>query len=326
MNDELMKNPNPESIQEEKPRKSYFKTVNSTGPKGCFSGCLTALGAIALLFIVLIGILVIASIGSGRSFTVVPQSKIAVIHIRGEIGSDSGVDAESTVRLLKTAEEEESIKAVVLRIDSPGGYAAASQEIADSVRKFKKPIVASVGNSAASGAYWIASACDLVVCNQSSSLGSIGVIITIPTFGDLLKKLGVRYVVIYKGKYKDLGNPSRDLTAEERKLLEKHADQIYQQFIEAVALNRKMQLERVRELATGEVFTGAEAVKLGLADKLGGFNEAVEEAKKLAKVKDAEVVDYDYEITGYLRWLERFLGGGLLNRGVSESIKVPVAR
>lgn len=326
MSDEIFGSAQQTNDKEEKPRKMYFKPKDQNAQKGCFTGCLTALGGATLLFFILIFLLFIVIIASGKSITSGLENRIAVIHIKGEIGSDANVDAESIVRLLKKAEEDESVKAVILRIDSPGGYAAASQEIANAIRKFKKPIVASVGNSAASGAYWIASACDLIVCNQSSSIGSIGVIITIPTFGELLKKLGVKYVVIYKGKYKDLGNPSRDLTTEEKKLLEKHAEEIYKQFIEAVAVNRKMQVEKVKELATGEVFTGSEAIKLGLADKLGGFNDAVEEAKKLAKIKDAKVVDYDYEIMGYIEWIKRMLGGSVFNQWTSESSKVPVAR
>lgn len=330
MSEELNGSPEnsvPDSEVSQKPKRNYFRKENTSTKTGCLTGCLSAVGAVTLLFFLLIIILILGAIFGGKETKIVSKNTIAVIHIEGEIGSDTGVRAEEIVRLLNQAEEDKSVKSVVLRIDSPGGYAAASQEIADAVKRFKKPVVASVGNSAASGAYWIASACDLIVCNPSSSLGSIGVIITVPTFGELLKKLGIKYVVIYKGKYKDLGNPARDLTPEEKKLLEKHADQIYSQFIEAVALNRKLDVEKVKNLATGEVFTGVDAVNLGLADKLGGFNEAVSEAKRLAKIKGKpEVTDYDFVLPGVFKYLERFVGSGGARNLLLQKYQVPVAK
>lgn len=252
--------------------------------------------------------------------------KVGIVHITGEIGgSASGVDPEYIVRLLRKAEKDPMIKAVVLRINSPGGTAAGSQEIASEIKKMTKPVVASIGDVGASGAYWIASACDRIVCNPSSSLGSIGVIITIPSFEELFKKLGIKYVVISKGKFKDLGNPARELTDEERKLLEQHADKVYQQFIDAVADNRGIPRATVEKLATGEVFLGEDAVELGLADQTGNFNDAVELAADLANIEgEPEIDDLDLEVYGIFNLIRYFLGTEL--EKLFSSSAVPVVR
>lgn len=273
---------------------------------GCLIAALAGIGAFFVACFIFFSILVAVAVLRTSGAVSQISDRIAVIHIEGEIGTVGGVNAEEVLKSLKKAEIDKSVKAVVLRIDSPGGAAAASQEIAGFITKMKKPVVASVGNSAASGAYWIASACDYIVCNPASSLGSIGVIVTIPNFEELAKKIGVKYLVIYKGKFKDLGNPMREVTKEERALLERHVNEIYEQFIEFVAIHRKLQKSRVENLATGEVFTGAEAVKLGLADKTGDFYTAVDQAKRLAKIKgEPEIVDYD-AIPYYLKELQRF--------------------
>lgn len=314
--------------QNQQPKKQYFDVSRRSGPQGCLLPALAGIGAITVAAFVMLALMILAALFATPREVVVKGSTIAVVHINGEIGFSTGVDSEKIVRLLKKAEEDSSVKAIVLRIDSPGGAAAASQEIAQTVRQLKKPVVASVGNSAASGAYWIASACDRVVCNAASSVGSIGVIIAIPNFAGLFEKLGIKYVVIYKGKYKDLGNPARELTPEERQLLEKHAEIIYRQFIREVAKNRKMPEAKVEQLATGEVFAGEEALKIGLIDRIGGFYEAVDEAKSLAGIKGkAQIVDYDSVLPYYLRFLEKYFSGSsfLLSPSGSDE-KIPVAR
>lgn len=298
--------------------------------RGCLITGLAAIGAFTLvgfLVSVIFFFSLISAIKSPAGFTAAGRGdQIAVIHITGEIGSSSGVDAEETVRLLKQAEEDEAVKAVVLRIDSPGGAAAASQEIADYVSRMKKPVVTSVGNSAASGAYWIASACDRIVCNPASSIGSIGVIISVPNLSGLFEKVGIKYVVVYKGKYKDLGNPARELREDEKALLEKHAEKIYRQFIRSVANNRKIEEEKVEELATGEVFTGEDAIALKLADRLGTFEDAIDEAKKIAKIKGKpEVIDYDHMLP-YFEQLLRFFSSGKVNLVIGNNYQEVVAK
>lgn len=295
-----------DNLETPKQPRRYFNIGTEKKGYGCLVPALAGIGALFLmmLFLSIVGMAFMVA-----SFSKMPaqiSEKIAVVHVEGEIGVLGGVSAEEILRTLRDAEKDSSVRAVVLRIDSPGGAAAASQEIADYISRLKKPVVASVGNSAASGAYWIASACDRIVCNKASSLGSIGVIVTLPNLEELMKKVGVKYIVIYKGKYKDLGNPARELTAEERKLIEEQLSDIYDQFIDFVSRHRKIKRTEVERLATGEVFTGSKAVELGLADKIGNFYDAVEEAKKLANVKgEVEIVDYD-RIPYFLKKIEKF--------------------
>ncbi|MCX7831378.1 MAG: signal peptide peptidase SppA [Actinobacteria bacterium] len=297
---------NKDSFEKQIDKYRYLTKESSSSRYGCLIAGLAGIGAFFVAGIIFFSILFAVAVLRTSGTISQVSDRIAVIHIEGEIGTSGGVNAEEVIKSLKEIETDKSVKAVVLRIDSPGGAAAASQEIAGYITRMKKPVVASVGNSAASGAYWIASACDYIVCNPASSLGSIGVIVTIPNFEELAKKIGVKYLVIYKGKFKDLGNPMREITKEEKALLEKHVNQIYEQFIEFVAAHRKLQKSKVENLATGEVFTGTDAVKLGLADKTGDFYGAVEEAKRLAKIKgEPEIVDYD-ALPYYLKELQRF--------------------
>lgn len=296
-----------ESLKEdaERTRRSYFNIENRSGNYGCLVPALAGIGALFLAGLAFFTIIILTALFQSSKTPVVAQNKIAVVHLEGEIGTPAGVKSEEILRALKKAEEDASVRAVVLRIDSPGGSAASSQEIAGFIRKMKKPVVASVGNSAASGAYWVAAACDRIVCNRASSLGSIGVIVTIPNFQELARKIGIKYVVIYRGKFKDLGNPTRDLTEEETRLIERHIGEIYEDFINFVSKARKIPREEVEKLATGEVFTGRRAVELGLADRNGDFYDALEEARKIAKIKGKyEIVDYD-AVPFYLRELER---------------------
>lgn len=300
--------------------------LNKTRRSG--RGCLIAIGVFFGILIIIGMMLTFAGKTVYYRFgEVFPGNKVAVIHISGEIGAGatSGVDSEYVVRLLRKAEKDPLIRAVVLRINSPGGTAASSQEIASEISKMSKPVVASIGDTGASGAYWIASACDRIVCNPSSSLGSIGVIITIPSFEELFEKLGIRYVVISKGKFKDLGNPARELTDEERKLLEQHAEKVYQQFIDAVAENRGIPRSTVERLATGEVFLGEDAVELGLADEIGNFNDAVELAADLANIEgEPEIEDLDLEVFSILNLLRYFMGTEL--EKLFSTSAVPVVR
>jgi len=283
------------------------------GGRGCLLAGLAIIGAITLAFFVLFFIAIVGVLGMG-SFSVREAPAVAVIRIEGEITGDRlsvGTDPETIIEQLRRAERDENIKSILLRINSPGGSAAASQEIAMEVARAKKPVVASIGDSGASGAYWIATACDRIVAAPASSVGSIGVIMMITNLKGLFEKLGVKYVVVAKGKFKDLGNPARDLTDEEKKLLSDQAEMVYRQFINDVARNRKMSVSRVEELATGQVFVGEEAKKLGLVDELGNYRDALKIAARLGKIEgEAQVIDLSETPASFMKWLRYLLPVG----------------
>lgn len=198
---------------------------------------------------------------------------------------EASVTPEEIIEQLKIAEESPNVKAILIRVNSPGGSAAASQEIYEELKKVEKPVVVSVGDICASGAYYICCAADKIVANRSSSVGSIGVIMQIPNLEELYNKLGIKYKTIKQGKYKDVGSPNRPLTSEEEKMLEEQTRKIYQQFISDVAKSRKMDIDKVKKLATGWVFIGSEAVKNGLIDEIGTYEDAIKLAAELGGIE-----------------------------------------
>ncbi|HEY4696065.1 MAG TPA: signal peptide peptidase SppA [Candidatus Hydromicrobium sp.] len=195
------------------------------------------------------------------------------------------VTPEEIISQLDDAEKNPNVKAILLRVNSPGGSPAASQEIYEELRKMEKPVVVSVSDTCASGAYYISSAADRIIANRSSSVGSIGVIMQIPNYEDLYEKLGIKYTTIKQGKYKDIGSSDRPITAEEKKLLEAQLKEIYRQFISDVAEARNMEISEVEELATGWVFLGTEALKLGLIDSIGNYKDAIDVAAELGGIE-----------------------------------------
>ncbi|MCC6763566.1 MAG: signal peptide peptidase SppA [Deltaproteobacteria bacterium] len=200
-------------------------------------------------------------------------SKVGVVEVKGVISeSDDVVDA------LKRFEKSPAIKAIVVRIESPGGGVAPSQEIYDAIRKVResKPVVASMGGVAASGGYYIASACDTIVANPGTLTGSIGVIMELGNVEGLLQKLGVQPEIIKAGAYKDMGSLVRPMTDGERGLFQEMLDSVHTQFITAVAAGRGMNKDQVRALADGRIFSGEQAKVAGLVDELGGFEDALE--------------------------------------------------
>ncbi len=175
----------------------------------------------------------------------------------------------------------------MLRIDSPGGAVAPSQEIYEEVRKaaVKKKIVVSMGSVAASGGYYIASAATRILANPGTLTGSIGVIMEIPNFSGLMNKVGVTTEVIKSGKHKDIASVFRGIGKEEREILQSALDNVHEQFISAVSEGRKMLIDDVRKLADGRVFTGEQALKVGLVDELGNLEDAVKASAKLSGIK-----------------------------------------
>ncbi len=239
------------------------------------------LGLTLLVFIGFVAIIAIYGLGllGGDGWPFSLRGKVGIIPIEGIIG-DSG----ELVEQINEFADDRRIKAVVLRIDSPGGGVAPSQEIYQAVRelKKKKKVVASMGSVAASGGYLIAVAADRVVANPGSITGSISTVMHYANVEELLKKVGVRSSVVKSGKFKDIGSPTREMTAEEKSLIQAIVDDIYDQFVRTIAENRKLPLQRIFELADGRIFSGRQAKDLGLVDELGGLQDAVLLAGKLS--------------------------------------------
>ncbi len=235
--------------------------------------------ALGLLIFVLVT--AFASLSGERSpFSL--TDKVGVVTIKGII-----TDPKPARELLDKYAEDSRIKAVVVRIDSPGGGVAPSQEIFDAVLslKEKKKVVASIGSVGASGGYYIACAADRIVANPGSVTGSIGALMHFSNLEELLKKIGLKSSVVKSGKFKDIGSPTREMTAEERKLIQDVIDDIYDQFLEAVSSTRHIPKEKLRPIADGRIFTGRQALKLGLVDELGDQEHAVNLAAGLAGIK-----------------------------------------
>ncbi len=207
--------------------------------------------------------------------------------MKGGIGlGDGGADAESVLKQIKRFETDEGIKAVVVRIDSPGGSVGPSQEIHDEVKRLaaKKTVVCSLGNVAASGGFYVAVACPKIVAAPGTLTGSIGVISQFVNVKGLAERFSLKMETIKSGKLKDAGNPFRDMTPDDRAYWQSLIDRVHGQFLAAVAEGRDLDEEEVRKIADGRVLTGAEAKDLGLVDELGNFYDAVELAKTEAKL------------------------------------------
>jgi len=226
---------------------------------------------------------------------------VAVIRVDGIIaGSGSSIDGyitpENFLDQFQQALDDDSVKAILLRVDSPGGTVAASEEIAEYVKGSDKPVVISIGDVGASGAYMVSSQADEIWAMPGSAVGSIGVITEIPNVEGLLSKVGVEFTVITAGKYKDAGSPFRPLTPEETALIQGEVDEAYTQFIDIVAEGRKIPRSEVESLATGWAWSGETAKKLGLIDKLGTYQAALDRAADLGGISgDYDIVTYEEE-------------------------------
>ena len=226
---------------------------------------------------------------SGGSLAFTTGDRIAVVDIKGVI-KDSKVIIDQILRFKR----DNRVKAVVLRIDSPGGGVGPSQEIYEEVRKMraKKKVVVSMGSVAASGGYYIACAADKIVANPGTITGSIGVLIEFANLEELMKKVGIRSIVIKSGDHKDAMSPFRKITSEERKLLQGLIDSVHSQFIDAVAKGRGLNREEVARIADGRIFSGEQAQTLGLVDTLGNLQDAVSLAAKIVKIKGEPKIIY----------------------------------
>jgi protease-4 len=245
-----------------------------------------------LLLIVLLGSIAWFSYLRGRDSGLVFGDKVAVVEIKGVVA-----DAKPTIENLANFTKDDSVKALVLRIESPGGGVSPSQELYEEVRRTvqKKPVVVSMGAVAASGGYYIAAAAQKIYANPGTITGSIGVILQFTNLEELFRKIGFRMEIVKSGPYKDVGNPGREMTPEERAYLQDLIDNVHQQFVRAVAQGRRMEEEKVQEVADGRIFTGEQAKELGLVDELGDLKDAINAAAKMAGIEGEPKVVYPEE-------------------------------
>jgi len=253
---------------------------------------------VILFIIILIGALTSISIPSFRG-------RVALLEVEGVI-----YDVREIINELHSYRDNNSIRAIIVRINSPGGSAAASQELYEELKKIRssggKPVVVSMGSTAASGGYYIACGADEIYANPATLTGSIGVIMNFTNWEKLIKKVGIRFEVVKSGKNKDIGSPNRPMTEEERELLQEIIDDVYDQFIEAIYESRGKHLKRsmdrlqlepedsgttdsvrqyLRNLADGRIFSGRQAFEYGLVDRLGNLQDAVKRAAVLGGIR-----------------------------------------
>ena len=256
----------------------------------------------------------------------IAENKIAVIRLSGAIQSESSglfpggnVISPQLVRSqLGRAKNDMTVKAIVLQVESPGGNVAACQEILNEIEQVKKPIVVSFGTIAASGGYYISAKANKIVALPGTLTGSIGVISELPNLKGLFQKIGVDMEVFKGGKYKDMYAGLRELTPEEKAIMQEMTDQLYDQFVKVVAEGRGLNEAKVRELATGQLYTGVQAQELGLVDELGGLDKAIEVAGSLAGIEKPKIEYYKPEIPSLLSTL---LGLGMNWQGLDSLIR-----
>ena len=281
---------------------------------------------IAVSFVIALGFFALMFIGimsepGGDGFAGFGD-KVGVIELFGTIDEGNG---RQVIWQLDEWADNNSIKAIVLHINSPGGGVAISQEIYDAVHRARaeKPVVSSFASAAASGAYYVACATDRIVANPGTLTGSIGVIMQFFTYGDLMGKIGLDMETVKSGELKDVGSPERKMTKKEQLMLQSVVMDSYEQFVEVVAEGRNMEKDEVYSLADGSIFTGSQAYNLGLVDTLGGLTEAVILAADLAGIEgEPKVVrPYRREKVGLFDLLSSLIGH--LDTRVEQSLSGP---
>jgi protease-4 len=227
---------------------------------------------------------------------------LAIVHVGGPIQFSnspavwSSTDAEDIAKKLHELSEDDDVKAIVLRINSPGGTVGSVQEISEEIGRCRakgKKVVASMGDVAASGGYYLAAASDHILANPGTITGSIGVILEFGNLEGLFQKVGLKVEVIKSGAHKDIGSPARPLTAEETRMLQASIDDAYAQFLDAVSQGRHLSHEQLKNIADGRIFTGRQAMQIGLVDELGNQEDAIQAAIRLAKLPAKPVIDGD---------------------------------
>lgn len=277
---------------------------------------------LAVLFTLFIIIPLVFSLFSDSN----PLGNVARIPLQGIITADGKsslaqetISSSDIVAFIEDADENPSVKVILLEINSPGGSAVASDEIAAAVKRAQKPVIALIREVGASGGYWIASAADHVIAHRMSITGSIGVISSYLEFSGLMEKYGVNYERLVAGELKDSGTPFRELDARERSLLQGKLDTIHDFFIQEVAANRKLPESSVRKIATGEFYLGVEALELGLVDELGDKNTAEEYIQNTYGLEEVEYAVYEPDkgffelLSGVFTGFSFHLGQGIGN-------------
>jgi protease-4 len=267
---------------------------------------------ISAFSVVALALVTIMATVLGKSESRFTGEKVGVVEIIGPI-----VESRKILQDLRTFRESEAIKAILIRVDSPGGGVGPSQEIYREIQKTteQKKVVISMGAVAASGGYYLAAGADGIVANPGTITGSIGVIMGYTNFEELMQKIGLSAVVIKSGEYKDTGSPTRPMSADERQILQEVSYQIHRQFVEAIAEGRRLNIKQVEALADGRIFTGQNALELGLVDRLGNFEDAIAWAGELGGIQGKvetvypakerlSLIDYVMESTLHL-WQNR---------------------
>ena len=297
----------------------------------------------AIFVLLLLGILGFIAVGIISLFVGVDveslSGNVALIPIDGVIVGDKDSDflfesvtsSPEAVELIEKANKNPNIKAIILEINSPGGSAVASEEIANAIRKTNKTTVAWIREAGASGAYWVASATDYVVANRASITGSIGVIASYLEFPGLLDKYNVTYRRLVSGKYKDIGSPFKEMTDEEKTIFQQSLDDIRDYFVSEVAKNRNLNKKDVDKIANGLFYLGAQAKDIGLVDELGGKDEVISYIEKKEGIR-ADIVKYKkdktlFDILSEVLSKQSFfvgkgIGSSLFDRKISSSIEI----
>ena len=277
-------------------------------------------GLVLLIVIVVggvsLGILGIIATGNLLTDKSTSQGDIAVINISGPIvGGGAGsspwqpnyASAREIMNYINQARENQAVKAILLRVNSPGGSSAASDAIYQELKKFKqtgRPIVASMGSTAASGGYYVSCLADEIYANPATLTGSIGVIMQFQNLKGLYDKLGINHITLKSGKYKDIGSATRKMTEQEKQIMQEMVNEVYDRFVEVITEGRNLKESKVRELADGRIYNGEQAKKLNLIDQLGTYYDAVEAAAELAGIKgEPKLIKY-----GQPSPLERLIG------------------
>ncbi len=237
---------------------------------------------ILIFFLIIFAVIALLSLMLTFSHKIPLGEKVAVIKVTGVI-----IDSTSVIEELKEYSKDASVKAIVLRVDSPGGAVAPSQEIHEEIIKAKqnKKVVVSMGTVAASGGYYISAPADKIVANAGTLTGSIGVIMELPNIEGLMKKIGVETQIVKSGRHKDMASVFRSLTPEEKQILQTVLDDVHNQFIAAVSEGRGIKIEDIKDIADGRIFTGKMAKDIGLVDELGNLQDAIMLAGKLTGIK-----------------------------------------
>jgi protease-4 len=269
-----------------------------------------------LLFAVLAVGIFIASYLGVHVASPLAHDRVALMRVEGPI-----LDTTELVKTVRAYRKDSRLRALVVRVDSPGGGVVASQELYRALLSFKesgKPLVTSMGTVAASGGYYVAAPSDLIVANPGTLTGSIGVIMSLTNLEGLLDKLGVSAITIKAGKHKDIGSPFREMTDEDRAILQGVMDDIHAQFIDAVAEGRGRPVAEIQALADGRVFTGRQALDVGLVDELGDLERAIQRAGELAGIEGRpQVIEYEPpvwermfgEVRSWFPWVPRTASG-----------------